>query len=164
MNRFVKFILVTGLIAGTLDIIGAFILQYFRSGKISITLLNYIAGGWLGVEKAMKGGTGAALLGLLSHYFIATCFVTFFFLLYPRIKILRFNAIVIGLLYGLFIDTVMSRIVLPLSALNTHPDFNLTRFLTNSLVVGIAVGVPAAIASRKYYTPRALSSAPINRK
>jgi hypothetical protein len=164
MSRFLKFILVTGLISGTLDIIGAFILQYFRSGKFSIKLLNYIAGGWLGVEDAMKGGTGTALVGLLSHYFIATCFVAIFFVAWPRIKLLQFNAVVIGLLYGLFIDTVMARIVLPLSALKTQPVFDWTKFLINSLVVGIAIGIPAAIGSKKYYSSRTLSSAAISRR
>ena len=164
MNRLLKFILVTGFIAGTLDIIGAYILSYINSGKFAAKLFHYIAGGWLGSATSMTGGTGTVLLGVLSHYFIATSFVAFFFLLYPRIKLLRFNPVIAGLLYGLFIDLVMKNIVLPLSALHSKPAFDWNKFLINSLIVGLAIGIPAAIASKKYYLSRTLSSAAIIRK
>lgn len=164
MNRFLLNLLVTAFIAGTLDIIGAFILQYTRSGKLSIKLLNYIAGGWLGPQDALKGGTGTAVLGLLSHYFIATCFVAIFLLAYPRRKFMQFNPVVVGLLYGLFIDLVMSRIVVPLSALGTRAPFNWNHYLINALVVGIAIGITSAISAKRYYASRDLSSAPINLK
>lgn len=164
MNRFLRYVLITGIIAATLDIIGAYIVQYFRTGKFADKLLHYIAGGWIGVEQAMKGGTGTALLGLFSHLLIATCFVLLFFVAYPRINILRFNPVVVGLLYGLFIDMVMARIVLPLSALNVKPVFDWNRFLINALVVGLAIGIPSAISAKRYYASRTLSSAAISRK
>ncbi len=164
MNRFLKYVFVTGLVAGALDITGAYIVQYFRTGKFADKLLHYIAAGWIGVPNAMKGGSGTALVGLLSHFLIATIFVLIFFVAYPRIKLLRGNQIITGLLYGLLIDLVMSRLVLPFSALHAQPVFEWSKYLVNALVVGIAIGIPAAIASAKYYASRAFNSAEINRK
>jgi hypothetical protein len=151
MNRLFKTIVGTGLLAGTLDIIAAFIIQFIRTGDISENLLKYIAGGVLGVDKAMQGGFGTAFFGLLCHYFIAMTFTVLFFVAYPRIKLLRMNRFAVALLYGIFADTVMKQIVLPLSALNVKPKFDLGQAAINGLILAIAIGIPVAFSAHRYY-------------
>ena len=63
--KILKPVLVTGLIAGTLD----------------------LAGGVFGKD-ALTGGISKKLSGLFFHYFIAFVFTLFYFLIYPKIKLL----------------------------------------------------------------------------
>src|ERR1700692_2732361 len=102
MNKFFKAVLLTGLFVGTTDIIFAFVTVFIKSGKFPELMFNYIAGGALGLETAVKGGTGTAFLGLFFHYFIAFAFTLFFFWIFPKIKILSFNKYLVGMLYAVF--------------------------------------------------------------
>jgi hypothetical protein len=79
MNRFLKAVLLTGLFVGTTDLVSAYITQWIKTGKFAEKMLNYIAGGALGLENSIPGGNGVALLGLFFHYFIAFSFTLLFF-------------------------------------------------------------------------------------
>ena len=89
MNRFLKAVLLTGLFVGTTDLTSAYVSQWIKTGKYAEKMLNYIAGGALGLETSIPGGNGAALLGLFFHYFISLSFTLLFFLLLPRVKFWR---------------------------------------------------------------------------
>src|ERR1700744_3668143 len=121
MARFTKTVLLTGLFAGTTDIVSAFISVFPQSGKFPEKMFNYMAGGALGLETAMKGGTPAAILGLFFHYFIAMSFTLLFFLLLPRVKFLFYNKYLIGMLYAVFVDLVVGQLILPLTPLPARP-------------------------------------------
>src|SRR5687768_17144700 len=119
-----KPILIIGLIAGTLDIITALILakgSFLRMGQ-------FIASGAIGRDIAFEGGIWTSVLGYFFHYFIATTWATLFFLLYPKVKLLQKNKIVVGLLYGVVVWIIMNRVVLPLSQIPQRP-FNLNQAL-----------------------------------
>jgi hypothetical protein len=85
-NDLVKSVLGGGAIAGTLDIISAFIYTSVY-GRQPDFVLKYIASGVLGNE-AFNGGTATVLLGLAIHYIIAFCWTILFFVIYPRLKFL----------------------------------------------------------------------------
>ena len=150
MNKFFKTAFLTGLFVGTTDMISAFINSYVRSGKFASQMFNYIAAGMLGVEKALKGGTATAFLGLFFHYFIACAFTFFFFWIYPRIKFLAFNKYLIGMLYGVFVSTVVDQVILRFTPLGAFP-FNLADYYLNWVIFGVIFGIPIVYNAYKYY-------------
>src|SRR3954447_24185482 len=101
-------IIQAGLIAGTLDILSAFIYYYIRTGKTNfLVIFKFIASGIFGKE-AGEGGTGMILTGFILHYAIAFAFTFFFFWLYPKVNIMSKNRIVTAIVYGLFVWCVMN--------------------------------------------------------
>ena len=114
---FFKTVLLTGLFVGLMDLILAIVSQVVHSGKYPDKMLNYIAGGALGLQTALAGGNGVQLLGLFFHFFIAFSFTLFFFWIFPYVRFLAYNKYLIGILYGIFITLVMGQVVVPLSRL-----------------------------------------------
>ena len=119
----IKLILLAGLVAGTLDILGALTVYSLILHKGSVMLiLQRIASAALG-QVAFKGGWAMAICGLGFHYIIAFCFTTAYVSLYPYLSFLKKYRLASGLLYGLFVWLVMNRIVLPRTKL-LIPHFN----------------------------------------
>ena len=142
-------ILVSGLIVGTLDITAA-IIQTLMANRSPVAMLKFIASGIFGTE-AIKGDFQYAVYGLCFHYGIATGWSALLFLLYPKLKLLAKPRLVVGLWYGIFVWTMMNRVVLPLS--NTPPlpfrlDLNL---LKSMVVIIIAIGLPLSFLAHRYY-------------
>ena len=96
-----------GLLAGTLDILCASVQFYIRTGKNPAAVLKFIASGIFG-KAAITGGTEMALLGLLFHFIIAFTWTIIFFFFYPQISHIAKSKMIAGLLYGLFIYTIMT--------------------------------------------------------
>lgn len=149
----VKTILLAGLIAGTLDMSAA-LLVYCAIMKVvtPVQLLNGIASGvfdktTIGSEMVM------VLIGLVFHYFIAYCFATAYFLVYPHIKLLHRNAIVSGLLYGIFVWIIMNRIVVPLSNAY-HSPFKWSSAIRGAAILMICIGLPISLITAKYYNTK----------
>lgn len=151
MNKFVKTVLLTGLFAGTTDIISAYITAYINSGSFPGKMFQYIAGGVLGLEYSLKGGNGVALLGLFIHYFISMTFTLFFFLVFPRLKFLWFNKYLVGILYGTFITLVMKFLVLPLTSLPPGREYNISGEFVGWITLGVIFGIPVAWNAYRYY-------------
>lgn len=151
MSKFWKAVLIATLIAGTTDLIAAIISALIQSGKFPAKILHYIAGGALGLDTSMKGGPEIAVLGLLIHFFLAFSYTLAFFLLFPRLKFLqRENIVLIGLLYGCLVGMFMTFIVLPLTAL-PESKFVFMKALQSWLILAVALGLPIAILTNNYY-------------
>jgi hypothetical protein len=101
-------ILVGGAIAGTLDLISAYITfgRYMPIG---------IAGGLVGAA-GHHVSVGQYILGLCIHYFIAFSAAAVYCLASKKLEFLRDHFIVCGPFYGIAVFLVMQLIVLPLSA------------------------------------------------
>jgi hypothetical protein len=145
-------ILSATLIAGSLDIIAAFISSYAR-GTHPIKVLYFIASGVFSKDIAYNNGVGMAALGLSFHYLIAFLFTLFLFFVYPSLKSFLKNKFLIGVLYGIFVWAVMNKIVVPLS--NT-PSFTPT---TQSMIIGCSIlifciGIPIAWIVDSFYSRR----------
>jgi hypothetical protein len=152
MTRFLKTVLLTWLFVAIADLTGAYISQYIRTGHFADKMLYYIAGGGLGLAAAMKGGFWIGLIGLCFHFFIAFVFTLLFFMIFPRLRLQRFNKYLVGIVYALFVNAIMILIVLPLSKLPVrNAPFNLKNFLIGWLVLAIALGIPMAISAYRYY-------------
>lgn len=108
-------IFLSGLLVGSLDILAAFGDYYIATGKGPEGVLKYIASGVFGM-KAIKGGAGMIFLGLLFHFMIALCFSAFYFWLYQRVNLVSANPVIFAILYAVFMWTVTTRIVMPLSS------------------------------------------------
>jgi hypothetical protein len=153
MNRFFKTVLLTGLFAGTLDLLSATISLTIRSGKIPDKMLTNIGGAALGHATAVSWGNWGAFLGLFFHYFISFTFTLFFFWVFPRWRLLAFNKYLIGMLYAVFVNLVMGQLVLPLTRLQVpwgNFQLNTSQFV-DWVCLGVLFGVPIAYNTYKYY-------------
>lgn len=137
-----------GLLAGTLDILAAFI----NSGLHSVSptrILQAIASGLLGKD-AFNGGFATAALGLVLHFFIATTATAFYYAVSRKLKVLVDHAVVCGLAYGIPVYLVMNLVVLPLSAVPFKPPHTLGAVVTAALILMFCVGLPIALIVRRY--------------
>jgi hypothetical protein len=151
MKPFVKTVLLTGLLVGTTDIIAAYISTWIRSGRFPDKLLHYIAGGLLGLEPALGGGVGTALLGLCTHYFIAMMWTLLFFVIAPKLRLTSLNPYAVGFFYAVFVASMMNYVILPLTPLPTGGEFRLLPSLIGWTTLSIALGIPIAISARRLY-------------
>lgn len=153
MNRFWKAVILTWLFAGTMDITAAYISQWIRTGKFADKMLYYIAGGVLGLDTSMQGGNWVALLGLACHYTIAFCATLFFFLVFPKVKLLWFDKWVVGVLYAIFVNLVVSLVINYLTPLPSSP-FVLANVVVAWFILGLALGIPIAFNAYRFYGVR----------
>jgi len=151
MKPFTKTVLMTGLIAGTLDLASAFLVQFLKTGYFPTKLLHYIAGGALGLGTTMKGGAEMIFLGLFFHYIIAFSFTLFFFLIFPKFRFLHQNKYLTAFLFGIFISLVMELVVLPLSLLPQSNTINWSNKIIATSVLILALGVPISLHAFAYF-------------
>jgi hypothetical protein len=141
-------ILLGGFVAGTLDLIAAFI----NSGLQGVSpnrVLQAIAAGLLGAE-SLKGGSATAALGIFLHYVIAFGAAAVFFLASRKINFLTDQPVISGILYGIAVYLVMSFIVVPLSAFPFPMPLTLHSVIINVLIHIFCVGLPIALVTRRY--------------
>ena len=150
MSPFFRRVLLTGLLAGLLDITYAYLDVYVRSGRFATKMFQYIAGGALGLTTSMKGGVPVIVLGIFFHFFIAFLFTLFFFLLYRKSKISSLNPYLLALLYGIFIWCVMNLAVLPLTLIPPRP-INYGKGAFDAFMFGVCFGLPLVFSARRFF-------------
>jgi hypothetical protein len=134
-------ILVGGAIAGTLDIVAAFITFGMNSPK-------FIAAGLIG-RQAIRGGAPAWILGLLLHFFIAFSAAAIYCLASRKLGFLKEHFLVCGMFYGIAIYLVMNLVVLPLCALHATGPYQLPGLLQGLIVHMFLIGLPISYSLRK---------------
>lgn len=151
MNSKAGTIFLSGLIAGTLDIMAAIVVYAFLLQKATpIKILQSIASG-IFKKDAYTGGSQMAWYGLGLHYIIAMIFAWFYFTIYRYLPFLKKNALISGFLYGIFVWIVMNLVVLPIVfpvLPAKHLDFPL---LISLVILMFCIGLPIALITRKYY-------------
>jgi len=150
MKPFIKRVLLTAALAGTLDILSAYANGFIHTHHLSRKMFNFIAGGALGLQSALSGGPGIVLLGVFFHYFIAFSFTLFFFLVYRKFRLSSVNPYVMALLYGLFVWAVMNLIVLPLSMLPSSP-FSFQKAIVDVLILSVMIGLPVSLSAKRFF-------------
>lgn len=133
-------ILTAGLAAGVLDIVAAFVSSAAR-GVGPARVLKYVASGVLGAA-AFRGGAATAGLGLLLHFVIATGWAAFYWAASRRIALLRTRPVISGMAYGVVVYFLMSRVVVPLSAVPPRPAVVSPEMIAIHM---ICVGLPIAL-------------------
>lgn len=132
-----------------MDITAACIQYYIRTGKGPEGVLRFVASGALG-KKAFTGGTEMPVLGLLFHYIIAFTFTFTFFVLYPKLKLNRFNKYATGIVYGAIVWAIMNLAVLPLSAAPPI-TFVLKKAAIAMMILMACIGLPISLIADKHY-------------
>jgi hypothetical protein len=145
-----KTILGAGLLVGGLDIAAALIQFYIRTGKDPLIVLKYIASAVFGKE-AYSLGNSMVVLGLLFHFLIAFTWTILFFLIYPKLRLLSWNRVVTGILYGIFIWIMMNRVVVPLTKISTGA-FDAKQATIAVIILICAIGIPLSFIAHRYYS------------
>jgi len=151
-NNFLKTIVLSGLLVGSIDIIAALVNFYIKTGKDPLIVLKYIASAAFG-KSAFSGDNLMTVWGLLLHFLIAFIWTIFFFLLYPKLKLLSWNRILTGIVYGIFIWLVMTQLIVPMSKASGGP-FNLKQAIIAVLILIGAIGLPLSFIAHRYYAVR----------
>lgn len=138
------------LIAGTLDYTAAITNFLINGGKDPTRIAWYIASALLGRDAAYAGGGATATLGICLHYLVATIWTIFFFLIYPRLALLRKNAVLVGAGYGLFVWAVMNLVVVPLTRI-PHSPFNPSGAAVQAAILVVCIGLPISLLAHRHY-------------
>ncbi|WJR81070.1 hypothetical protein [Bradyrhizobium sp. NP1] len=135
-------ILLAGLIAGTLDIGAAALIN----GINPLAILLVIASGVLG-KASFQGGLPAVLLGLVLQWVMSLIIAALYVLASNRIPELKPYWIAGGLAYGVGVFLVMNYAVVPLSEIGRIPPFTAWTF-TGNLVAMLGFGLLVAFFAR----------------
>lgn len=136
-------ILTGGLIAGTLDVFAAALINRIDPRII----LRFIAGGVQG-KAALQGGAASAWLGLLLQWGMSILIAAIFVFAALRLRWMTARWIVAGLAYGVVVFAVMNYVVMPLSAWHRINHFTPAAFALNLLAM-LVFGVIIAYCARR---------------
>jgi hypothetical protein len=140
--------LLGGLIAGTLDIFAAALINQ----SSLMVILHAIASGLIG-KSSFDGGAGTALLGLLLQWAMSVLIAAIYLLVTSPLPRIRRHWVLLGTFAGVVIFIVMNGVVVPLSAAPFAPRLDVQalvaaftpyRLITN-LAAMILFGVIVAL-------------------
>ena len=143
-----KGILAGGAIAGILDIIFAFVFYGLR-GTPPVRILQSISSGLL-EKMAFEGGAGTAALGAVFQLIIPTVAAAVYYGFDRTLAVVRRHPAVCGVLYGVVIYLVMNFVVLPLSAIPWKQRFSVGLVVPAVLAHMFLIGLPMALAVRRF--------------
>jgi uncharacterized membrane protein YagU involved in acid resistance len=123
-------ILLGGLIAGTLDIGAAALIN----GRSPLAILAVISSGLLG-KASFQAGLPAVVLGLVLQWLMSLIIAAVYVLLGNRFPELKQHWIAGGLTYGVGVFAVMNYVVVPLSRIGHIPQFTVWTFGGNLLAM-----------------------------
>jgi len=145
-------VLLAGLVAGVLDGTAAVISTYISIGRGFEAVFRFVASGVFG-PAAFEGGPSMIVAGVCFHMLIAMIWAIVFFFIYPLLKGLGRNKILVGLLYGVVVWLCMNLIVVPLSNTPKFP-FNPIGMIKGMAILMVCIGLPISIIIGKYYSRR----------
>jgi hypothetical protein len=136
-------------LAGSLDIIAAFIQAYITNRVPADIVLKYIASGIFGNE-AFSGGYEFAILGLLIHFLIVFSITLVYFFAYPKLKLLRQHILLSAFIITVIAWAVTTRIIIPFSKIQTSP-FHFKKAIISLSILYFCIGLPIAFFARRLY-------------
>ncbi len=140
---YLQAILLGGLIAGTVDIGAASLIN----GLSPVFISQFIAGGLLG-KASLDGGMRTAALGVALQWAMSILIAAIYVLASTRLDALRRSWLLFGVLYGIPVYFVMEYVVVPLSAWHHVPKFVPLLFAENMLAMMVFGVIVAWFASR----------------
>jgi hypothetical protein len=141
-------ILVATLIAGTLDILSAFVFAGM-AGMMPVAVLRYVASGPFGETPTPSPGWAA--VGLAVHFAIMACMAAAYMVAARRLPLLLRHPVVAGLLYGVLLWLIMYWVVKPLrwpAAPLPHTLYAISNQLFSHCIF---VGLPIALVASRYF-------------
>jgi hypothetical protein len=142
--------IIATLLAGTLDLLSAFVFAGL-AGMAPLGVLAFVASGPF--SNAPTPTAGWAIVGVLVHFAIMACMVTAFMMAAPRLPILLRQPVIAGLLYGLLLWGIMYWIVRPLrwpEMPMPHTAKGISEQLFSHCIL---VGLPIAWIARRMLRP-----------
>ncbi len=139
----------TTLIAGALDITAACIHSYLLNGTMPSRVLRYVASGVFGAS-AFTGSGVMMVWGLLFHFIIAFSCTAFYFLLYPKIKILSRSWFIDAVAIALVAWCVTNLIIVPMSNTPKFP-FDITKAPVGLAILIVCIGIPIAYHAKLFF-------------
>jgi hypothetical protein len=140
MQKAIKTILISGLLAGTLDCISAVAFL----GKMNFSRVwKYVASGYFG-NYSFAGGNEMVVYGLLFHFIIALFWAVVYYFIFTKISFFTNNLMLGGLLYGIVIWCVMNLVVLPFTNI-PKSSFAIIEVLKNIPILMLSVGLPISL-------------------
>jgi uncharacterized membrane protein YagU involved in acid resistance len=149
MDRILKSLVYGGLIAGTVDIGAATLINRVNP----LIILQAIASGLLG-RAAFQGGAGVMLLGLVLQWVMSILIAGFFSFAASVWPVLARRWVVWGALYGVVVFIVMNYVVVPLSAASHKWAHPLSWLVENGLAMLVFGWLVAFTAKRFLASPR----------
>jgi uncharacterized membrane protein YagU involved in acid resistance len=146
MSPVLKCSVYAGLIAGTVDIVAASLINTANP----LIILLAIASGLLG-KAAFHGGGGVMLLGLVLQWVMSIIIAGIFTLAAARIPALARRWVLSGALYGVVVFIVMNFVVVPLSVAAIKPGWALSAMsVAKNLVAMLVFGWLVAYAANRF--------------
>jgi uncharacterized membrane protein YagU involved in acid resistance len=143
LNDFIVPILLGGIIAGTIDIGAASMINGAKPTRI----LQAIASGLLG-KSAFDGNSVTVALGLVLQWAMSIIIASIFVVAVRWKPALRRHWVKAGLAYGVGVFVVMNYVVLPLSAIGHAPRFRVVHFMED-MVAMLLFGLIVAYFARE---------------
>ena len=137
----VEAIAASACLAGVLDISATGVIMAAQGTPFE-RLLQFVASGALGAS-SFQGGKKTAGIGLFFHFLIAGIAATIFYAIGRVLPVSLARPVLFGVLYGITVHLVMSRIVVPLLRAPKR-EFSLKAFLTQLVIHILCVGLPIA--------------------
>jgi hypothetical protein len=137
-------ILLTGLLAATLDAVAAIVVYNAEPGS----LFKFIASGAFGKE-AFAGGDRMIVFGVVFHFLIALSWTVLYFLIHSRLRLGERNTLVVVAGYGIFIWVVMNLVVLPFSNIPQRP-IDAAGAMKGVAILIVTVSLPIVLAARRF--------------
>ena len=137
-----------GLIAGTLDILSAF-LTLSTPTFTPMRILQGIASGLLG-RSSFSGGWKTAALGLVCHFAIAFGVAAVYYAVSRKMRVLVQRPVICGLLYGIPVYLFTNFVVIPLSKIGMRPIGSLSGVALGLGILMVIVGLPIGLATRRF--------------
>ena len=151
-HRVLPWLVLGGLVAGTLDLLAATLYwswDGFEALRSLRAILQAIASWVIGREQAIAGGWATALAGGLLHYGLMIAMVAGFHAASVRWPRLLQRPLRSGALYGALLYVLMFVVLVPhFSAVQSHKAYPLSWTVTCFLVYVLLVGIPCALFAR----------------
>ena len=137
----VSAILIGGIIAGTVDIGAAALIN----GKGPDFIAQVIAAGLIG-KGSFAGGTGTVVLGVITQWVLSIIIAAIYVGASLKLPILRKQWWPAGLAYGIPVFVVMEFVVLRFSALHATPHFTTDSLVKNVIAMMVFGLIIAGVA------------------
>jgi hypothetical protein len=138
----VEAIVISACLAGILDISATGAIMTAQGTPLK-RLLQFVASGALGAS-AFDGGKKTAGVGLLFHFLIAGIAAAIYYAISRIFPVTLAHPVPFGVLYGMTVHLVMSRVVVPFSRAPKR-EFSLKAFLTQLVIHVFCVGLPISL-------------------
>jgi hypothetical protein len=142
-GRTISVVLLATLVAGTLDLLSAFVFSGIN-GVAPTVVLRSVASGPFG-DAMRNGGNAAAMTGLVVHFTIMSIMVGAFVLAAGRVSWLMAHPVLSGFVYGIALYLLMYWVVLPMRWPMAFPKTALWPVANALFSHIVCVGLPIAL-------------------